>query len=59
MIPLIVYVWYKRELTAEGGAAHPLFSQDNLKNADLNFNQLQMQHNSLIISLPAGSSLNS
>lgn len=59
IIALIVYIPHKREMTAKGGALHPAFSQDNLKNADLDFNQLQMQHNSLIISLPAGSSVNS
>lgn len=59
IIALIVYIPHKREMTAKGGGLHPAFSQDNLKNADLDFNQLQMQHNSLIISLPAGSSVNS
>lgn len=59
IIALIVYIPHKREMTAKGGGVHPAFSQDNLKNADLDFNQLQMQHNSLIISLPAGSSVNS
>lgn len=45
----------KVDNTLEGGRS---FFPVNLKNADLDLNHLQMQHNSFVIPLPAGSLLN-